>query len=182
MRHSSLLNTSKDGFPHDPPILIPNMQFTSLRNQIAELRQRLGDEPAEVTNPPCTGQQSSSSQSTPIQRALMGNSAPPAPPSFFLIQLAYSPFQPRRILGLRRTCLLAWLIIPMPNGSRTFPLSDVQRNVLTTNITKTETWWAEALETVQKVAVMSIPVTMLNKNFNATNLMKILTAAISMTN
>ena len=62
------------------------------------------------------------------------------------------------------------------------PLSDVQRNVLTTNITKTETWWAEALETVQKVAVMSIPVTMLDKNFNATNLMKILTAAISMTN
>ena len=53
--------------------------------------------------------------------------------------------------------------------------------------TKTETWWAkhpaEALETVQKVAVMmGIPITMLNKNFNATNLIKSLTAAISMTN
>ena len=42
---------------------------------------------------------------------------------------------------------------------------------------------AEALATVQKVAVMmGIPITMLNKNFNATNLIKILTAAISMTN
>jgi len=53
--------------------------------------------------------------------------------------------------------------------------------------TKTETWWAmhpaEAPATVQKVAVMmGIPITMLNKNFNATNLIKILTAAISMTN
>ena len=154
--------------------------ITSLRNQIAELRQRLGDEPAEVTNPPCTGQQSSSSQSTPIQRALMGNSAPSAPPSF----------DPACLLTIPTTAN-SWLTENMPTGlaDRTYakwlkdlPLSDVQRNVLTTNITKTETWWAEALETVQKVAVMSIPVTMLDKNFNATNLMKILTAAISMTN
>jgi len=43
-------------------------EITSLRNQIAELRQRLGDEPAEVSTPPRTGQQSPSSQSTSIQK------------------------------------------------------------------------------------------------------------------
>ena len=84
----------------------------------------------------------------------------------------------------------------MPTGlaDRTFAkwlkdlqLSDAQKTVLTTNIIKMETWWAkqpaEALETIQKVAVMmGIPVTLLSKNFNASNLIKVLTAAISMTN
>ena len=66
---------------------------------------------------------------------------------------------------------------------RDLPVSEAQRTVLMTNIAKTETWWerqpAEALETVQK---MGIPVGMLNKNFDASNLIKHLTAAISMTN
>jgi hypothetical protein len=66
---------------------------------------------------------------------------------------------------------------------RDLPISEAQRTVLMTNIAKTETWWerqpAEALETVQ---MMGIPVGMLNKNFDASNLIKLLTAAISMTN
>ena len=66
---------------------------------------------------------------------------------------------------------------------RDLPISGAQRTVLMTNIAKTETWWerqpAEALETVQ---MMGIPVGMLNKNFDASNLIKHLTAAISMTN
>jgi hypothetical protein len=66
---------------------------------------------------------------------------------------------------------------------RDLPISEAQRTVLMTNIAKTETWWerqpAEALETVQ---MMGIPVGMLNKNFDASNLIKHLTAAISMTN
>ena len=70
---------------------------------------------------------------------------------------------------------------------RDLPISEAQRTVLMTNIAKTETWWerqpAEALETIQRVAVMmGIPVGMLNKNFDASNLVKHLTAAISMTN
>ena len=70
---------------------------------------------------------------------------------------------------------------------RDLPVSEAQRTVLMTNIAKTETWWerqpAEALETVQRVAVMmGIPVGMLNKNFDASNLIKLLTAAIRMTN
>jgi len=66
---------------------------------------------------------------------------------------------------------------------RDLPISEAQRTVLMTNIAKTETWWerqpAEALETVQ---MMGIPVGMLNKNFDASNLIKLLTAAIRMTN
>ena len=66
---------------------------------------------------------------------------------------------------------------------RDLPISGAQRTVLMTNIAKTETWWerqpAEALETVQ---MMGIPVGMLNKNFDASNLIKLLTAAIRMTN
>ena len=62
-----------------------------------------------------------------------------------------------------------------------------QRAVLTTNITKTETWWgrqpAEALETVQRVAVMmGMPVGLMSKNYDVTNLLRAMTAAISMTN
>jgi hypothetical protein len=76
---------------------------------------------------------------------------------------------------------------PFAKWLKDLPVSDVQRTVLTTNITKPETWWgrqpAESLETAQTVAVMmGIPVTMLNKNFDASNLIKVLTAAISMTN
>jgi hypothetical protein len=87
-----------------------------------------------------------------------------------------------------------WLTDNVPTGlaDRTFAkwpkelqLSEVQRNVLTANIAKADTWWAnqpaEAVETIQKVAVMmGIPVTLLQKNFNATNLIRVLTAAISM--
>ena len=100
-------------------------EITSLRNQIAELRQRLGDEPAEVSTPPRTGQQSPSSQSTPIQRSLMRNSAP-SPPltipttsnSWLTENMPYT--------GLADRTYAKWL--------KDLPLSDVQRNVLTTNI------------------------------------------------
>ena len=67
------------------------------------------------------------------------------------------------------------------------PISDAQRTVLTTNIAKTEAWWekqpAEALETVQRVAVMmGIPVSLMSKNYDVANLLRAMTAAISMTN
>ena len=68
------------------------------------------------------------------------------------------------------------------------PVSDAQRNVLVSNIAKADTWWsnqlADAVETGQKVAVMMgiLPVCQLQKNFNATNLIKVLTVAIRVTN
>jgi hypothetical protein len=50
-----------------------------------------------------------------------------------------------------------------------------------------EKWWArqpaEALETVERVAVMmGIPVNLLGKNYENLNLLRAMTAAISMTN
>ena len=58
-----------------------------------------------------------------------------------------------------------------------FPISEAQRAVLTTNITKTEAWWgqqpAESLETIQRVAIMmGIPVSLLSKNYDVTNLLQ----------
>jgi len=54
-------------------------------------------------------------------------------------------------------------------------------------MTKTETWWsrqpAEALETVERVAVMmGIPVSLLGKKYEILNLLRAMTAAISLTN
>jgi len=67
------------------------------------------------------------------------------------------------------------------------PLSEPKRKVLTDNIAKTEEWWshqpAESIETVERVAVMmGIPVSLLGKNYDALNLLKVMTAAISLTN
>ena len=67
------------------------------------------------------------------------------------------------------------------------PILEAKRTVLTANITRTETWWArqpaEALETVERVAVMmGIPVSLLGKNYEVLNLLWAMTAAISLTN
>jgi len=66
-------------------------------------------------------------------------------------------------------------------------LSDSKRKVLTDNIAKTEEWWAnqpaEALETIEQVAVMmGIPVNLMGKNYDALNLVRAMTAGISLTN
>ena len=67
------------------------------------------------------------------------------------------------------------------------PLSEPKRKVLMDNITKTDERWAnqpsEAIETVERVAVMmGIPVSLLGKNYDALNLLRVMTAAISLTN
>ena len=67
------------------------------------------------------------------------------------------------------------------------PISEPKPTFLTENITKTETWWsrqpAEALETAERVAVMmGIPVSLLGKNSEVLNLLRAMTAAISLTN
>ena len=66
-------------------------------------------------------------------------------------------------------------------------LSEAKRKVLTDNIAKTEEWWAkqpaDALETVERVAVMmGIPVNLMGKNYDALNLLRAMTAGISLTN
>jgi hypothetical protein len=67
------------------------------------------------------------------------------------------------------------------------PMSEPKRKVLTDNIAKTETWWSnqpsDAIDTVERVAViMGIPVSLLGKNYDALNLLRAMTAAISLTN
>ena len=67
------------------------------------------------------------------------------------------------------------------------PISEPKRKVLTEKIAKTETWWsrqpAEALETVERVAVMmGIPVSLLGKSYEVLNLLRAMTAALSLTN
>ena len=71
------------------------------------------------------------------------------------------------------------------------PMSVPKRKVLTDNIAKTEEWWShqpsDAVETVERVAVMmGIPVSLLGKNYDALNLLRAMTAAmtaaISLTN
>ena len=67
------------------------------------------------------------------------------------------------------------------------PISEPKPTFLTENITKTETWRsrqpAEALETVERVAVMmGIPVSLLGKNYEVLHLLRAMTAAISLTN
>ena len=110
---------------------------------------------------------------------------PPAPPAF----------DPSSLL-VGTTTLNPWLAQNMPYSlaARAFskwlkdlPLSEPKRKVLTDNIAKTETWWnnqpAEAIETVTRVAVMmGIPVSLMNENMDALNLLKTMTAAISLTN
>ena len=115
----------------------------------------------------------------------MNNSNTTAPPVF----------EPASLLTLPTTTN-PWLVDNMPStlAVRSFgkwlkflPISEAQRAMLTTNIAKTEAWWgrqpAEALETVQRVAVMmGIPVSLMSQNYDVTNFLRAMTAAISMTN
>ena len=116
--------------------------------------------------------------SYPDSTCLLGSGAPSPHPSF----------DPACLLTIPRLSN-TWLTDNVPTGlaDRTFAkrLKDIP--VLVSNIAKADTWWAnqpaDAVETIQKVAVMmGIPVCLLQKNFNASNLIKVLTVAINMTN
>ena len=163
-------------------------ELTQLRSQLAQLRQQLGEDTGEPSTPGNTGPSASSPASTPIQAALMRNSQSPAPP-------APPGFDPSSLL-VGTTTLNPWLAQHMPTtlSVRAFnkwlkdlPLSDLKRKVLMDNISKTEEWWgnqpSETIDTVERVAVMmGIPVSLLGKNYDALNLLRVMTAAISLTN
>lgn len=115
----------------------------------------------------------------------MGSGAPSPPPLFdpacllTIPQLSSTWLTDNVPAGLADRTRAQWL--------KELPISEVQRNVLTSSIAKADTWWsnqpAEADETIQKIVVMmGIPVNLLQKTFNASNLIKVLTVAISMTN
>ena len=159
-------------------------ELTQLRSQLAQLRQRMGEDTGDTSTPTNTGPSASSPTSTPIQQALLRNSnspAPPAPPGFDPSCLLVCP-----------TTVNPWLAqhLPPTLAVRAFnkwlkdlPMSEPKKKVLTDNIAKTEEWWShqpsEAIDTVERVAVMmGIPVSLLGKNYDALNLLR----AISLTN
>ena len=163
-------------------------ELTQLRSQLAQLRQQLGETPGEPSNPGTTGPSASSPAATPIQAAFLRNSQSPAPP-------APPGFEPSSLL-VATTTVNPWLAQNMPptlavrafnKWLKDLNLSDSKRKVLTDNIAKTEEWWAnqpaEALETIERVAVMmGIPVNLMGKNYDALNLLRAMTAGISLTN
>ena len=70
---------------------------------------------------------------------------------------------------------------------RDLPISEPKRSVLTTNMEKMEKWWdkqpADAIHQIERVAVMmGIPVNLLGKNYEVLNLLRVMTAAITLTN
>ena len=161
-------------------------ELTQLRSQLAQLRQQLGDDTA---NPDTTGPSASSPPANPIHATLLrssGNPAPPAPPAFDPSSLLVGTTTPNPWLAQHMPSTLAGR--KFNNWLKDLPLSEPKRKVLTDNIAaKTETLWnnqpSEAIETVTRVAVMmGIPVTLLSKNTDSLNLLKTMTAAISLTN
>ena len=160
-------------------------ELTNLRSQLAQLRQQLGEAPS---NTDTTGPSASSPSVNPIQAALMrssGNPPPATPPAFDPSSLLVGTTTPNAWLSQNLPSSFA--ARPFQKWLKELPISEPKRKVLTDNLAKTETWWnnqpAEAIETVNRVAVMmGIPVSMMSKNMDAMNLLKTMTAAISMTN
>ena len=149
------------------------MRSHSSENQVAELRQRTGEDPGDTATPPRTG---------PTEQFHRPNTT----------TTIIRPFMP--LVG--PATVNPWLTDHMPptlavrafnKWPKDLPISEPKRKVLAENITKTETWWsrqpAEALETVERVAVtMCIPVSLLGKKYEILNLLRAMTAAISLTN
>ena len=163
-------------------------EITQLRNQLAQLKQQLGTSPAEPsasTGPSPTGPNPAG---TAIGRALHGQPVNPpssTPPAFDPSCLLSVPTTTNQCLLGHTPSTLA--IRAYAKWLKELPISDSKRTVLNTNIEKMEKWWERqpsgAVDTVERVAVMmGIPVSLLGKNYDVLNLLRAMTAAISMTN
>lgn len=69
---------------------------------------------------------------------------------------------------------------------KSLDITPVQRSTLTTNLKKVFAWWneqgEEAIQQLQKIAVMTgVPATMIGSNVNMDSILRVLTAAITMT-
>ena len=163
-------------------------ELTQLRSQLAQLRQQLGETTGEPSTPNTTGPSASSPASAPIHAALLRNSQSPAPP-------APPGFDPSSLL-VATTTVNPWLAQNMPPSLavrafnkwlKELNLSEPKKKVLHDNFAKMEEWWekqpAEALDTIERVAaMMGIPVNLMGKNYEALNLLRAMTAGISLTN
>ena len=151
---------------------------------MAELRQRVGDTPTPTDATPSSSPSATTATLTPIQRSLQGNTAPSAPTAFEPQCLLTIPGSPNPWLAshlpttLRSGTVTQWL--------NKLKLPQAQLNTIQTNWAKAE-WWqtqpASAVDTIQRVAIMSgVPISLLQKNFDADQLLRVLTIAISMAN
>ena len=143
-------------------------EITKLRNELAELRQCTGKDLGDTATPPRTGP----SASSPASKGPTEQLHKPNATTTTIIR----PLMP--LVG--PATVNPWLTehTPPTLAVRAFnkwlkdlPISEPNRKVLTENIAKTGTWWsrqpAEALETVERVAVMvGIPVSLLGKNYD----------------
>jgi len=107
----------------------------------------------------------------------------------------YPGFDPSSLL-VATTTVNPWLAqnVPPALAVRAFNkwlkelnLSEPKKKVLHDNFAKMEEWWekqpAEALDTIERVAaMMGIPVHLMGKNYEALNLLRAMTAGISLTN
>ena len=160
-------------------------EITQLRQQLAELRQRVGDPAASTEATPASSPSAPNAALTPIQRALQGNNAPPAPPAFdpqclLTIPGSSNPWLSSHLPpSLRQASVTKWF--------NNLKLPQAQLNTIQSNWEKVQSWWqsqpANAVDTIQRVAIMSgIPLTLLQKSFEADQLLRVLTIAISMAN
>eukprot|EP00435_Cladocopium_sp_Y103_P045929 s2941_g13.t1 len=162
--------------------------ITQLQQQVAELKQRLGDTSdaappdSSTPPPPSTSSPSAPPPSTPIQRALQGNAATP-PPEFEPASLLVAPLTQNSWLKDNTPTSVA--VRSYNQWYKDLNLTPAQRATVERNLAKVEESWQNqpesAVDTVQRTAlVVGIPVSILKGNFNETSLVKVLTIALTM--
>ena len=155
-------------------------KITALQEEVAKLRQQLGS----TDEPSSSAPASSAPAATPLQSAFMRGSGQTRPPGFEPASLLAMPGSENSWLvnnrpsSLAKTRIDAWI--------KSLDISPSQRSTLTTNLEKVFAWWNgqgdEAIQQVQKVAVMTgVPATMIGANVNMDSILKVLTAALTMT-
>ena len=171
-------STSNIGFHPRAPIRNPITR--ALQEEVAKLRQQLGSASEPSANNPA----SSAPVSTPLQSAFARGAGQTPPPGFEPASLLSMPGTENSWLlankppSLAKTSIDRWV--------KTLDISPSQRTTLTTNLEKVFAWWNtqgdEAIQQVQKVAVMTgVPATMIGANVNMDSVLKVLTAALTMT-
>ena len=155
-------------------------KITALQEEVAKLRQQLGS----TDEPSSSAPASSAPAATPLQSAFMRGSGQTPPPGFEPASLLAMPGSENSWLVNNRPSSLAKTRID--GWIKSLDISPSQRSTLTTNLEKVFTWWNaqgdEAIQQVQKVAVMTgVPATMIGANVNMDSILKVLTAALTMT-
>eukprot|EP00435_Cladocopium_sp_Y103_P038150 s1430_g10.t1 len=117
--------------------------ITQLQQQVAELKQRLGDTsdtapPESSTPPPSTSSPSAPPPSTPIQRALQGNAATP-PPEFEPASLLVTPLTANAWLKDNAPTSVA--VRTYNQWLRDLNLTPAQRATVERNLAKVEERW-----------------------------------------